>query len=277
VLSMTSVRERLYVGHEAGLSIVENDLVLSDPSFAGRAVRSLTSDALQAVAIVDQQIVSLPDGVALLEPRAGETFESLHMAADGALWIASSNGLSKYRHGVRRAIDGVVPDGAQVNGLAQDAKGNLWIATSAGLVRHRPSLLAPHVRVAAAWAQGTWIDAPESLILKAGEHVLFVLEGASFALSGGTTGILFQGRMVGRETQFVNAQRNGLMAYRSLPPGRYRFEARALSADLAPTQVAWVSLIVERANASEAPRVTPTEAPVGPSDEFEQAPLPAGN
>jgi signal transduction histidine kinase len=67
------------------------------------------------------------------------TVRALHRARDGALWVATSEGVACFVDGSwieYAAAEGLPPGG--VRDVAQDRFGQLWVATDRGLYRHYP-------------------------------------------------------------------------------------------------------------------------------------------
>src|SRR6185312_12431196 len=88
-------------------------------------------------------IVSYRDGVFSAVSRtnglAGDQVRVIFESKDGALWVGTTEGMSRYKDGRfrnYRQADGLLSD--DVNSFCEDRDGNLWIATGKGLNRLRP-------------------------------------------------------------------------------------------------------------------------------------------
>ena len=274
------VEDKLYAGFAGGLSVIAGDKVERVVAFDGKSVRLLVSGPGAAYALVGENLLDLAGEPILGYLDAGGD-ASLALLIDhaGRRWRASTDGIRVMndRFGIR--LGGVLPAGARVTALAESPRGEMWIGTTLGLVRYRPAAAAPAPRIEAWTASdptpspqtagddhGQWTPSPREITLQPSTALVFKLNGTSFADARDAAALLYLVRMVPKaDSGGVDASwrlaDDGIFPYASLRPGRYRFEARALSADALYSATAAVAITVPEPPATETAPPPPQTGP----------------
>ncbi len=155
---------------------------------------------------------------------------SLGEDAAGRLWVGTGAGADVISElGVEHfgKSDGMPGDDCDSRSFLAEANGTVWLGTSTGLARFEGARYAgpptPPVTTALAVTVGTRSLRAPPLRLTAEEHTLGLLLAANSYVHERRT--RFDTRLVGFDDWHASAMRE--VRYAALPPGTYRFEARA--------------------------------------------------
>ncbi len=158
-------------------------------------------------------------------------------SGDTTLYIGTSKGFYSYRNGHFRHYttpDGLVGDEININAMTLDTKGYLWIGTISGISVYMPrndtpSLYEPKIildKIVAPHYKGA---PPENLVLGHKQNsIAFELDGLWYKAPDH---VRFTSFLEGYDSQWSKLTSRSYVNYTNLPPGNYRFHARAVSGD----------------------------------------------
>ncbi len=158
-------------------------------------------------------------------------------SGDTTLYIGTSKGFYSYSKGRFRHYttpDGLVGDEININAMTFDSRGRLWIGTISGISvympRHdTPSLYEPKIILDKIIAPNYKGAPPESLVLGYKENsIAFELDGLWYKAPNY---VRFSSFLEGYDSQWSKTTSRSYVNYTNLPPGKYRFHARAVSGD----------------------------------------------
>ncbi len=162
-------------------------------------------------------------------------------SGDTTLYIGTSKGFYSYRKGQFRHYttpDGLVGDELNINAMTLDSMGRLWIGTISGISVYipqhdTPSLYEPKVILDKIIAPNYNGAPPENLVLNYRENsIAFELDGLWYKAPNY---VRFSSFLEGYDSHWSEATSRSYVNYTNLPPGDYRFHARAVSGDGLPS------------------------------------------
>lgn len=158
-------------------------------------------------------------------------------SGDTTLYIGSSKGFYSYSGGRFRHYttpDGLVGDEININAMTLDKKGRLWIGTISGLSVYIPqydtrSLFKPKIILDKIIAPDYKGAPPPSFVLSyRNNSIAFELDGLWYKAPNHVRYISY---LEGYDKGWSEPTSRSYVNYTNLPPGEYRFHARAVSGD----------------------------------------------
>lgn len=182
----------------------------------------------------------------------GDTVYSLVFDQNGDAWLSMPNGLARLRGSELRAAglggrvsatvfsyqDGL--EAGETNGGGQTASrgpdGRLWFATPAGVAMVDPRRLKnprvpPETIIEDVRCDGRVVEWKEKTGFQLPPGTVRCEVSFTAPAPGGAEGLKFRYRLDGLDRDWIEAGTDRLVSFTHLPPGRYRFEVAAGSAD----------------------------------------------
>ena len=160
----------------------------------------------------------------------------------GHIWMGTDGGVVRYDGRLFQAIRS--PHIGQTSRILESEDGTFWFGTSSGtIVRYRPSHNLPGIRLLQVIADRIYEDPEEVIHATHGRQVVFEYRGISFSTP--SSGMLYVYRLKDHDPDWQPATRDRRAYYRSLSPGDYTFEVRAVDRDLNYSPIAQARLSVQ--------------------------------
>ncbi|MGD8276766.1 MAG: two-component regulator propeller domain-containing protein [Gemmatimonadota bacterium] len=244
---------RLWLGHLAGgASLVDGDVVTHmgpEEGVTDQSVWAIASDREGGMWLGtngDGALLVRPDRIERWTHREGLSSDFVWQVlpdSRGDVWFFGVDGLDRWSAG-RITHYGLGSGLIELEGSAtaahEDARGDIWFGTGAGVIRYVPGLDVPSAIAPPIYVESVTRDG-ESVPLADGsarlDRGVVQIRFASPSFRDESQ-IRYRYRLIGANGDWSAPTTEHSLTYASLPPGRYRFQAEALSQGLASEDVA---------------------------------------